>query len=249
MRGVTGCAAAWVATAFVACGSQPALEQTRVPMSPTRGGLDGGRYFPPRLAERTDFRRVELAPAIRCVSSQDQVVHGLATGFAQCSTGMLHRPRLGSCPYTILPRSDPLRIPKPSDGFHSECAADGDCREHAYGQCVRTHLPLYVLNCRYGCADDSDCGAGTICFCGNNGGRCVEASCTSDQDCPLGAVCGLFIMEPMCEGIAFACQTASDECSTVGSCSVDEIDDDDDRELCYFRGGRRVCGGGGYCME
>ncbi|HWA72299.1 MAG TPA: hypothetical protein VG937_08200 [Polyangiaceae bacterium] len=37
-----------------------------------------------------------------------------------------------------------------------------------------------------GCIEDADCGAGQICECGFDIGRCLSASCATDDDCGDG---------------------------------------------------------------
>jgi hypothetical protein len=67
---------------------------------------------------------------------------------------------------------------------------------------------------------DSDCGEGAICFCGNPVGQCVSAKCAIDSDClPAGMTC-LSYGHSGCGGIQFACQMGSDQCVLNTDCGT-----------------------------
>jgi hypothetical protein len=120
------------------------------------------------------------------------------TGWIQCDTGILHRESVGSCPL-------PLDL-GPTCG---ECPASG------YPWCLPVGFQTSV--CVAGCADDSYCAAGEVCFCqGDSPGRCVPAGCATDGDCGAGLLCATYEgpPEPACSYFVagVACQSPEDQC-------------------------------------
>ena len=168
-----------------------------------------------------------LPAAIRCVDSKPIEVGGKPTGFATCANGLRHRPEAQTCPYAPRPLSD-FKDPLGRDA-KGDCKQDTDCREKPNGSC-EVILPIYVLECIYGCSQDSDCDKNEICECKSPAGRCVPTQCRTDQDCKEGAVCGDYWPHPGCFlEVAYACQTPLDSCAgdeqcvgrQGGSCSKD----------------------------
>lgn len=165
-----------------------------------------------------------------CSDSQPYTAAGQASGYEQCAEGYLHRPVAQTCAST-LPR--PEACPG-ADEEGSQCTTDADCTDQPHGVCGNgggNQAPGCF--CYYGCVDDSECGAGQICLCGDPVGGCVQASCTTDDDCEGDALCAPYITEPGCGGTAFACQSPADECSTDEDC--------DDSQQCSLEGDHRVC--------
>jgi hypothetical protein len=73
--------------------------------------------------------------------------------------------------------------------------------------------------CKAGCVEDSDCGAGFLCACGNplspTGGTCVPSDCRTDADCGEG-FCAAAIS--LCGDALLRCQREVDECETSADC-------------------------------
>jgi hypothetical protein len=70
---------------------------------------------------------------------------------------------------------------------------------------------------------DQDCGAGSICQCGDPVGVCTPTNnCLTDADCAPGKACasasGNTTDYGGC-GIRFACQTAVDQCKRRSDCA------------------------------
>ncbi|HXU34656.1 MAG TPA: hypothetical protein VN851_29105 [Thermoanaerobaculia bacterium] len=157
-----------------------------------------------------------LPAAIRCTDSKPIEVGGKPTGFATCANGLRHRPEAVACPYVPRPLSD-FESP-PGTDFSGSCKQDTDCREKPNGSCDVV-LPIYKLDCHYGCAQDSDCGKNEICECKSPAGRCVPTQCRTDGDCRDGAVCGEYWPNPGCFlEVAYACQTPLDSCASDEQC-------------------------------
>jgi hypothetical protein len=113
------------------------------------------------------------------------------------------------------------------------CTGDSSCTAKPNGMCV-TALPTGQCVCDYGCTTDADCGAGSICRCGDPVGVCVTASCNADADCS-GALCSQYTANPGCETLAFACQTEKDTCGADSDCSGGD--------QCTLVNGARTCSG------
>ncbi|HVU01169.1 MAG TPA: ferritin-like domain-containing protein [Polyangiaceae bacterium] len=115
-------------------------------------------------------------------------------GFVQCEGGKVHRPQTARCWEHIDPEAGP-QIPDLPDGSVSVgCTYNKDCAEQPHGYCGANYMPWggpgpATYACAYGCVDDSECGAGQICLCGEPVGRCVEARCHVDGDCDNGYSC------------------------------------------------------------
>lgn len=151
----------------------------------------------------------------------------LGGGWLQCGNGMLHRATIGTCP-SSLPRPDPVSIPPGYAGSADagvgaypaqlSCRQDSDCTAKAYGHCDWLHGQVSGSYCNYGCVVDADCGAGQVCVCGSPVGQCAPALCATDADC-AGQLCGDYVSSPGCGGMAFACQTETDECAAGSDCT------------------------------
>jgi hypothetical protein len=152
-----------------------------------------------------------------CDGDQAQSVAGVAdTGFATCANGTFHRRAIATCGSGV-PRN--TQCEKQGSDLGPKCTTDSDCPA-PYGHCDRTlqFTYIYQCECATGCIQDSDCGAGQICECGDPVGRCIEAECRSDADCG-GKACEL-LRAGMC-GLAeqYRCATAQDECSSSQQCT------------------------------
>jgi len=167
----------------------------------------------------------QLAPQLQPVDS----------GLSRCENSVLHRPESVSCT-SLLPRELPPVAPdgstttqvawlypglanNPYAGSPTQCAADADCTEKPHGYCAPTvGDQLDWAMCHYGCVADDECGAGSLCACGDPVGQCVPADCRSDQDCNEG-LCTAWFSENVCgTSMAFTCQTPDDECNTLADC-------------------------------
>jgi hypothetical protein len=119
---------------------------------------------------------------------------GPSGGFVQCEGGQVQRPTVSECWSNVGPADAGVTIPNGPDGSVSvACRRNGDCTAAPHGYCSRAvqfgfgGAPSF--SCVYGCVNDSECGAGRICLCGEPVGTCVAASCRSNADCPGGAPC------------------------------------------------------------
>ena len=137
---------------------------------------------------------------------------GQDSGYEKCDGQWLHRPEVVQCG-SLLPRATTCDV----EVAGGSCSQDSDCTEQPNGWCSSGDFDGGCY-CNYGCTQDSDCGADSICLCDSPVGRCVKASCKSDADCGEGALCATYITEPGCGGFAFACQSPLDECGGDGDC-------------------------------
>ena len=104
-------------------------------------------------------------PYLTCSDSSPQVMLGKATGYARCSSGLVHRAEQLRCP-SIVPRDMPVRqalleIQQRSAARRSsseaswvapiedhECKSDEDCVARAHGYCTRS-VPMAFPTERY----------------------------------------------------------------------------------------------------
>jgi hypothetical protein len=137
----------------------------------------------------------------------------LGNGYEQCGgNGPVHRPSVEECK-SSLPR-DSMKIAPPGDG---QCQSDADCADMPHGYCTSGGQVPGTF-CAYGCVKDSECGAGSICVCGEPVGRCVGSTCTSDTECGAGLRCQSYDQSHGCGILRFACQTARDTCQSDADC-------------------------------
>jgi len=117
------------------------------------------------------------------------------------------------------------------------CKADAECTEQPYGYCAPAFYggPIgYDVVCQYGCVQDSDCGAGSLCECGDPVGHWVRAECQSDAECDGDNKCGAWFSQVVCSGgQAYSCQTPEDECNTTRDCATGSD--------CLSKAGTRQC--------
>ena len=166
-----------------------------------------------------------------------------ATGLVTCSEGYMHRPQAMACAVTVeaaggadsggaggaggAPVTD---LPRANGTVTCTFAAD-DCKQFELGYCQSSGPE--DPTCRSGCIQDSDCGAGYICVCGDptaHGGECHASDCTTDADCGDGARCAS--LGGPCGELEFYCQTPLDECASSLDC---------DDATCFFEQGKRSC--------
>ncbi len=168
---------------------------------------------------------------------------GLDTGFESCVDGSKRRRAAIVCPTEKTSASSPCQS---TFGLPS-CRSDSDCVAQPGGYCADAHKLSGYCGCYYGCRQDSDCGAGSICECGVVLGRCVPATCTTNADCGAGLACAHAAAVPgpvaVCIGFgtavsSYTCQTTSDQCQSDSTCPSNGRD----RGVCVFDGGHRICG-------
>jgi hypothetical protein len=136
----------------------------------------------------------------------------VGNGYERCDGGPIHRPRVEQCA-SSLPR--PVsKIAAPADG---QCQSDADCVDMPHGYCT-TGVQVPGTVCDYGCVQDSECGPGSICVCGDPVGHCVGSTCTSDADCGVGLRCQSYDSSHGCAIARFACQTPNDTCEGDADC-------------------------------
>lgn len=155
-----------------------------------------------------DGRR-DSGSAFRCEDPQPW-----GAGYERCGNGTLHRTSVETCanglPRAVLPDLPP-----------GDCTTDADCTELPNGYCSVSDGDSVVAYCAYGCVTDADCGAGSICVCGDYIGVCAQAKCTSDEACGNGLRCQSYDVSRGCNSLGFACQTPNDECGGDVDCPQD----------------------------
>lgn len=137
----------------------------------------------------------------------------LASGFEECSDGLVHRTAAIACDPGGWTAGD-CENPWDADG---ECLTDAECGD---GRCLESNEPWAGCTCNDGCTADADCGAGEACFCDGPYSRCVEATCRTDLDCPTDTLCVLTQSVSACGSIrrSLACTSPADECRSDGDC-------------------------------
>jgi hypothetical protein len=173
------------------------------------------------------------AGAVPCENPQPiPVSNGVAsvtgdTGFDRCADGAIRRRAVVTCPL------GPAAATSPCGALDGQCASDADCTAQPHGLCANSHKLLGYCGCFYGCMKDADCGAGSVCFCGDPVGSCVPATCVSASSCASGFACAS--SSSGCGGGmgSFACQVATDECLGDTDCGANA--------RCVLQSGRRVC--------
>ncbi|MBK6519562.1 MAG: ferritin-like domain-containing protein [Polyangiaceae bacterium] len=164
--------------------------------------------------------------SIPCANPQPVEVDGEDIGFVSCDGGWLHRPEVVECT-SKLPRAD-FECADDAGG----CVVDADC-PGPFGHCVVDGFGGIGCYCATGCVQDSDCGAGQVCMCGDPIGACVQADCATDADCGEELLCSTYVTEPGCGGTAFSCQTPEDECASDSDCLSGE--------QCSSDGAKKIC--------
>jgi hypothetical protein len=157
-------------------------------------------------------------------------------GYERCDNGTVHRPRIEECPSSLPRPTDAPITPPPVEG---NCTSDADCADMPHGYCA-TGGQQPVPYCAYGCVKDSECGAGSICVCGDPVGHCARATCTSDDDCGDGLRCQSYDSSLGCGSQGFACQTPQDTCASDNDCMSPR-----DRSFCAATTGTFTCVSGG----
>jgi hypothetical protein len=171
---------------------------------------------------------------------------GSPSGFERCSDGFVHRVAAVTCSVPT-----PVSTCETPHEF-SECAAAADCVAQPYGACVQQAAwQGGGCECAYGCATDADCGAGSMCGCGDaiaDGPRCIGGGCTTDADC--AGLCGLDPVSGGCglTGYLLACLDAGAECRT---CCPEEIGcyDNPGEPRCDSIDGQWVCNIDSLCED
>jgi hypothetical protein len=165
-----------------------------------------------------------------CEDPQPILAQGQDSGFDMCKGGFRRRREPVTCP-NALPRAAMCMSTTPET---NACSTDADCTEKPNGFCQNFGFADGPAGCTcdYGCVTDADCGAGSVCMCGDPVGHCVTASCSSTADCEGGS-CSEYITLPGCGGAAFACQTPDDECASDADCA--------ENQQCTRDGEKRIC--------
>ncbi len=144
---------------------------------------------------------------------------GEPSGAVRCADGALDRVSSEVCE----PRIDLPACPADAEGVEGGCAEDADCTDRPHGRCVQPPLGggIAFCACRYGCANDSDCGPDEVCICPgvvDGSSRCVPAGCSTGDDCESGE-CGISATFDGCDyDVRTACRTADDMCRSDDAC-------------------------------
>lgn len=191
-----------------------------------------------------------------------------------CRDGFVHRPAATSCPVPV--RDELIDGLAGNAGVEScsfdcrvvpnECTRDADCPENAI--CLRTYQEdadeVWITHtCHLPCANDDDCGTGSVCVCDRvvqnatrselTMGVCTPGTCRTDSDCGVGSFCISPLNLPAYSGVgsssrldpvigAFACQSGDDECFGPETCPAPPDDDCVLYSSCEEVDGRFVCG-------
>lgn len=149
---------------------------------------------------------------------------GFYTGFAQCPDGTVHRVEEAPCDASIP--GDPCG----GDEQDRFCEKNSDCTDGPYGRCVHNdaygNLGTSACECKYACAQDSDCGEGKACVCkdvvrAGSLSTCVNAGCLDGAACASGE-CGLSAFFNGCfDEAALGCRADTDICRLDGDCAAD----------------------------
>jgi hypothetical protein len=190
------------------------------------GALLAALGAPVACAGSSDGGTVATTPPPACENETPLV--NPATGYVSCSNGNTIRHEVHDCP-SSLPRAGTFSI----DPMFDACSTDGDCAAQAHGWCNDVPVQYPATFCNYGCVTDAECGAGSICVCGEPVGHCAQALCTSDADCGPGLHCSSYESNPGCGSIAYACQAPGDECAGNADCGSGMY--------CTLSAGRRLC--------
>jgi rubrerythrin len=139
----------------------------------------------------------------------------VGSGVISCD-GFMERQKVETCA-SKLPRPEPY----PNAPADAQCKSDADCTASPHGWCGNgpNFGGLPGPYCNYGCVQDSECGAGLICLCGDPVGRCVSATCNSDADCQSGFLCKSYDQSRGCNNTTFTCQSPADECGSDADCA------------------------------
>ncbi|MGH7439060.1 MAG: hypothetical protein ACRENE_25505 [Polyangiaceae bacterium] len=168
-----------------------------------------------------------------------------------------HRAAATSCQPTLLP-AEPTSVPPAASGdagglqLSHECTTHADCTDAPNGRCV--DIPTFNPStaspgtyCVYEqCTQDSNCAAGSACFCSDDptfcaGGyspscsllnaeiictcgianQCRKGNCRVDSDCGANGYCSPGI-DPCGEVTGYYCHTAADECVNDTDCAGDD---------------------------
>lgn len=167
-----------------------------------------------------------VASKFPCVDAKPVLVQGKETGFETCANGATVRREALVCETSYAPLPD--KCP-----FEIGCQYDSECNEKPFGRCS-PGVQVAQCFCSYGCAQDSDCGPGEICKCGDPVGQCIQAGCKTSADCAVGD-CTLSSFS--CSQ-SFACQTEQDTCGASTCSGI---------STCYF-GSFWQCGASEGCV-
>ncbi|MDI1451518.1 ferritin-like domain-containing protein [Polyangium sp. 6x1] len=148
---------------------------------------------------------------------------GTDSGYVRCDDGTIHRAAAVAC--------DPAIEAPACEGTeeYKQCTTDADCTAQPHGKCIHREVefesPGPSCGCVYSCANDAECGEGSVCVCPgvvNNGvawSHCsAVAKCTTDADCPSGE-CGITSFNDGCfQQIGLACRADTDACRLDADC-------------------------------
>lgn len=141
-------------------------------------------------------------PPSPTVRPEPRLAFGQPTGYME-RAGLVFRVQTMDCP-DRLPRDGVTcvsRGPQSKNG----CSTDHECQERPQGFCQRPP-GVPSCSCSYGCAKDSDCGAGEVCLCGEPSGVCVPLDCPNG--CPEPERCATYFNG--CRYVDFTCREHSE---------------------------------------
>lgn len=181
------------------------------------GGGSGGGGFPGSTAGVSPGKPGQTADGVACTNP----VVDPASGLVSCAEGYTHRPAAQACGENLTgPGESPSEqraLPRLKN--YAPCDADpGICGQYQFGYCLSA---LGGSVCVSGCAEDADCGVGSLCLCTNSTGYgvCEPGTCQDDTACEPGFYCADYL--GAC-GSGWACQTPDDTCFSGDECQGGE---------------------------
>ena len=205
-----------IATPLVACGGSTTRDTGATGAAGAGGSASGGSAGTSSGGSTSGGAAGSGAKTkFPCTNPVAIVVDGKDTGYDTCAAGEVRRREVKACP-SLVPRTTACSSGSTTDG----CKLDADCKDKANGFCESTaNFGGLGCACLYGCTSDADCGADSICVCGDPVGRCAPAKCKGPADCKEGD-CTSYDASPGCSFTTFACQLATDTCGGDKDCAA-----------------------------
>jgi len=157
---------------------------------------------------------------------------GQDTGFDTCVGGSVERRAALACPTAASSTTGSCAMQ-----MGTTCTSDTDCKAQPLGYCADSRGLVGYCGCFYGCVDDGDCGAGSVCDCNSVVGTCVPSTCTTNASCGAGSACvfsGSLDASSACGGDVFVCKSPKDQCQSNLDCQATG-------GACLLQGDHRAC--------
>lgn len=192
----------------VACGGATDDRTNAIGGDSGTGGLDTSR------AGSNTGGAAHHSSGVSCTNPNVDPVSGLIS----CDEGYTHRPSSKTCGQSLTgvgkSASDQRQLARINPGAVPCRDNPSICEKYQFGYCEGG---LGGPVCWSGCADDADCGEGSICLCGVEAGYgvCTLGACQTDAECGGGYTCASY--SGGCS-VGYACQTPEDVCVVAADC-------------------------------